>query len=168
MLNSPQPKRKKNQYLLWVSLKSGSICLENPMDRGAWWARVHCLRRVRHNWSNFTQSDIYMYIMIYMYIYIIHIQIIYVYIYQRYLQIVKCNTLLAILPDLRTPQGWMRLMKTEYTLYSSHPRVWPPLFSTLGLCGQDMPRWAALTQRWPRGEHRVGAPRGENIHYGFL
>ena len=24
-------------------------CLENPMDRGAWWAAVHGLERVRHN-----------------------------------------------------------------------------------------------------------------------
>ena len=80
--------------------------------------------------------------MIYMYIYSIHIKSIYVYvyvyiciyIYKRHLQTVKCNTLLTILPHFRTPQGWVRLMKTEYTLYFS------PLFSTLGLCGQDMPR----------------------------
>ena len=26
--------------------------LENPMDRGAWWATVHALQRVRHDWSN--------------------------------------------------------------------------------------------------------------------
>ena len=24
-------------------------CLENPMDRGAWWATVHGSQRVRHN-----------------------------------------------------------------------------------------------------------------------
>ena len=24
-------------------------CLENPMDRGAWWATVHGLQRVKHN-----------------------------------------------------------------------------------------------------------------------
>ena len=24
-------------------------CLENPMDRGAWWATVHRAARVRHN-----------------------------------------------------------------------------------------------------------------------
>ena len=24
-------------------------CLENPMDRGAWWATVHGVTRVRHN-----------------------------------------------------------------------------------------------------------------------
>ena len=24
-------------------------CLENPMDRGAWWATVHGIARVRHN-----------------------------------------------------------------------------------------------------------------------
>ena len=27
-------------------------CLENPMDRGAWWARVMRSKRVGHNWSN--------------------------------------------------------------------------------------------------------------------
>ena len=26
-------------------------CLENPMDRGAWWAVVHGAQRVRHNWE---------------------------------------------------------------------------------------------------------------------
>ena len=25
-------------------------CLENPMDRGAWWAAVHGSQRVEHNW----------------------------------------------------------------------------------------------------------------------
>jgi len=24
-------------------------CLRNPMDRGAWWATVHGVRRVRHD-----------------------------------------------------------------------------------------------------------------------
>ena len=24
-------------------------CLENPMDRGAWWARVHGLQRAEHH-----------------------------------------------------------------------------------------------------------------------
>ena len=24
-------------------------CLENPMDRGAWWATVHGVKRVRHD-----------------------------------------------------------------------------------------------------------------------
>ena len=27
-------------------------CLENPMDRGAWWAIIHGLHRVGHDWSN--------------------------------------------------------------------------------------------------------------------
>ena len=26
-----------------------SSCLENPMDRGAWWAAVHGVTRVRHD-----------------------------------------------------------------------------------------------------------------------
>ena len=26
-------------------------CLENPMDGGAWWARVHGSQRVGHNWA---------------------------------------------------------------------------------------------------------------------
>ena len=34
-------------------------CLENPMDRGAWWAIVHRVAK-RYNWSNLshTQSKI--------------------------------------------------------------------------------------------------------------
>ena len=27
-------------------------CLENPMDRGAWWATPTCSQRVRHDWSD--------------------------------------------------------------------------------------------------------------------
>ena len=26
-------------------------CLENPTDRGAWWATVHGVTRVRHDWA---------------------------------------------------------------------------------------------------------------------
>ena len=33
-------------------------CLENPMDRGAWWSALHRSKRVEHNWSDLT----YMYI----------------------------------------------------------------------------------------------------------
>ena len=29
-------------------------CLENPMDRGAWWAAVHGVTRVGHDWVTFT------------------------------------------------------------------------------------------------------------------
>ena len=28
------------------------FCLENPMDRGAWWAAVHGVARVGHDWSH--------------------------------------------------------------------------------------------------------------------
>ena len=31
-------------------------CLENAMDRGAWWATVHRSQRVRHDWSNWAQQ----------------------------------------------------------------------------------------------------------------
>ena len=33
-------------------------CLENPMDRGAWWATVHGVTRVRHDWATFTYFTI--------------------------------------------------------------------------------------------------------------
>ena len=29
-------------------------CLENPMDRGAWWATVYGVTRVRHDWETHT------------------------------------------------------------------------------------------------------------------
>ena len=32
-------------------------CLENPMDRGAWWATVHRVLKVRHNWSDLAQHS---------------------------------------------------------------------------------------------------------------
>ena len=31
-------------------------CLENPMDRGAWWATVHGSQRVGHNWATLGNS----------------------------------------------------------------------------------------------------------------
>ena len=33
-------------------------CLENPMDRGTWWATVHRVT-VRHNWSDLAHSTYY-------------------------------------------------------------------------------------------------------------
>ena len=33
-------------------------CLENPMDWGAWWAIVHGVARVRHDWPAFTFSAV--------------------------------------------------------------------------------------------------------------
>ena len=32
-------------------------CLENPMDRGAWWATVHWVKRVRHDWVTKTTNN---------------------------------------------------------------------------------------------------------------
>ena len=31
-------------------------CLENLMDRGGWWATVHGVQKVRHNWSDTAQQ----------------------------------------------------------------------------------------------------------------
>ena len=33
-------------------------CLENPMDRGGWWATVHVVTRVRHDWAPSTYMNI--------------------------------------------------------------------------------------------------------------
>ena len=35
-------------------------CLENSMDRGAWWATVQGSLRVRHDWSNLTRLTYFM------------------------------------------------------------------------------------------------------------
>ena len=40
---------------LWYS------CLENPMDRGAWWAIVHGVAESRTRLSNFTSLHTYIY-----------------------------------------------------------------------------------------------------------
>ena len=32
-------------------------CLENPMDRRAWWATVRSIARVRHDWSNLASTQ---------------------------------------------------------------------------------------------------------------
>ena len=34
-------------------------CLENPMDRGAWWATVHVVARVGHNWVTSLSLPLY-------------------------------------------------------------------------------------------------------------
>ena len=41
------------------------FCLENPMDRGAWWATVQGLQRVRHNWSNLIHTHTVIYLTYY-------------------------------------------------------------------------------------------------------
>ena len=33
-------------------------CLENPMDRGAWWATVHRVAKTEMAWHAHTQSEI--------------------------------------------------------------------------------------------------------------
>ena len=33
-------------------------CLENPMDRGVWWATVHVVERTGHNWVTFTSLQL--------------------------------------------------------------------------------------------------------------
>ena len=48
---------KRRGFNPWVGKTPGEghgtplqySCLENPMDRGAWWATVHGLQRVRHD-----------------------------------------------------------------------------------------------------------------------
>ena len=52
---------RKNQFNDWIKHFGGLYigegngnplqysCLENPMDRGAWWATVHGSQRVEHN-----------------------------------------------------------------------------------------------------------------------
>ena len=39
------PAGRNGNLLLYYS------CLENPKDRGAWWAAVHKIERIRHNWA---------------------------------------------------------------------------------------------------------------------
>ena len=50
--------RKGNPYTLLVGEGNGDplqySCLENPMDRGAWWAAVHGVTKSRTWLSNFT------------------------------------------------------------------------------------------------------------------
>ena len=33
-------------------------CLENPMERGAWWATVHGFTRIRHDWSDVAHAHL--------------------------------------------------------------------------------------------------------------
>ena len=45
-------------------------CLENPMDRGAWWATVHGIAKSRTLLSDFTFVLFYVYLCIHIYIHI--------------------------------------------------------------------------------------------------
>ena len=49
-----------------MATHSSVFAFKNPMDRGAWWATVHGVLRVRHDLA--TKSP-YIYIYIYIYIY---------------------------------------------------------------------------------------------------
>ena len=51
-----------NRFLSKLTRRSGEgngnpfqySCMENSMDRGAWWATAHGLQRVGHGWANTT------------------------------------------------------------------------------------------------------------------
>ena len=51
------PERRRLGFDPWVGKIPGGgrgnplqyFCLENPMDRGGWWATVHGVQRVRHD-----------------------------------------------------------------------------------------------------------------------
>ena len=51
-----------SHLLFWIGEGNANplqySCLENPMDRGAWWATVHGSQGVRHNWVNFSNVQI--------------------------------------------------------------------------------------------------------------
>ena len=39
-------------FVFWLlSFPLQYSCLENPMDRGAWWAMVHGVQRIGHDWA---------------------------------------------------------------------------------------------------------------------
>ena len=40
-------------------------CLENSKDRGAWWATVHGIKRIRHNWGINTFNTYYLLLIIF-------------------------------------------------------------------------------------------------------
>ena len=56
-------------------------CLDNPTDRGAQWATVHGVARVRHDLATKLPPP-YAHICIYIYAYILDLHILYVYIFQ--------------------------------------------------------------------------------------
>ena len=53
-------RHKRLRFDPWIGKVSGGgngnpfqySCLENPMERGAWWTTVHRVQRVRHAWCN--------------------------------------------------------------------------------------------------------------------
>ena len=44
-MNRPTMESRPYEFLLQLQYS----CLENPMDRGAWWATVHGIARVRYD-----------------------------------------------------------------------------------------------------------------------
>ena len=46
------------------------FCLENPMDRRAWWATVHGVTRDGHDLMTISPPHMYVYMCVYIYIYI--------------------------------------------------------------------------------------------------
>ena len=44
-----------------MAIHSGILCLENPMDRGAWWATVHGVKKSRNFlWVNRTDLRVFL------------------------------------------------------------------------------------------------------------
>ena len=56
-INLPQEAKDLYSENYQIPMKEGNgtplqyFCLENPMDGGAWWAAVHGVARVRHDWA---------------------------------------------------------------------------------------------------------------------
>ena len=51
----------------WTGNSLQYSCLENPMDRGVWWASVHWIAK-RHDWASNTHTELFIAIFIYIYV----------------------------------------------------------------------------------------------------
>ena len=60
IIQSELSQKEKDKYHILTYIGEGNgtplqySCLENPMDRGAWWAAVHAVAKSRTQMSNFT------------------------------------------------------------------------------------------------------------------
>ena len=92
-------------------------CLENPMDRGVWWATVHGLTwvRVGHDWAQHTCNTHYITYIVYIYIHIA------IYI------IFKADSTPASTAPITVERVIVRAPSPEGILTPPHSDLWLPL-----------------------------------------
>ena len=121
-------------------------CLENSMDRGAWWAIVHGFTRVRHVWTSR-------------------------HLYQKDKKKWACREFSPQILQFLFPQGsettmgrWPGWVRPRYPVFLPHAQC----IRALALEWVSESRWVVSDSLWPHGLYRPYNSPGQNTGVGSL